>query len=172
MIVKIVNRRSNDLRIDDFSIKLVFLFFKARDMKCKIHFYLLNQHFSEEHAEANHNGEESEMNRKYEWEDELLINDVQDVTEQEKAIYQLQGSFPDGEPFALDVKNMRLFEVLTDNGPVSVGCSESIMDSCELLEDKDGFAVKIFIKDYEPMSNPVPGVFIAAQEFPKELIPK
>ena len=139
-------------------------------MKCNIHFYLLNEHFSVEHAEANHNGEESEMNRKYEWEDELLVHDVHDVTSEEKATYKLQGSFPDGEAFAFDVKNMRIFEIHTDKGPVQVGCSESIMDSCELTENDNGFEVKIFIKDYEPMSNPVPGIFIAAQEFPKELI--
>jgi hypothetical protein len=28
----------------------------------------------------------------------------------------------------------------------------------------------VYLKDFEPMSNPVPGIYIAAQEFPKELI--
>lgn len=36
-------------------------------MKLKAHFYLLNIDFSPEYAEANHNGEESENNIKYEW---------------------------------------------------------------------------------------------------------
>ena len=139
-------------------------------MKCNIHFYLLNEHFSEEHAEANHGGEESEMNRKYEWEDELLINDVHDVVMREKATYALQGSFPEGESFSYDVFNMRLFDVVTDSAPVEIGCSESIIDSYELDESEEGYDLKIFIKDFEPMSNPVPGIFIAAQEFPKELI--
>jgi len=110
------------------------------------------------------------MNRKYEWEDELVVNDVQGVMEQEKAVYTLQGSFPDGEDFSFEVKNMRLFEILAEQGPLQVGCSESIVDSTELIEGENGCQVNIFIKDYEPMSNPVPGIFIAAQEFPKELI--
>ncbi|MBL1279297.1 MAG: hypothetical protein COA33_003455 [Fluviicola sp.] len=139
-------------------------------MKCSIHFYLLNEHFSEEHAEANHNGEESDMNRKYEWEDELLINNVLDIVEQEKANYPLQGSLADGKAFSYDVADMRLFDVLTEDTPVTVGCSESIMESCELSKNGDDFDLKIYIKDFEPMSNPVPGIFIATQEFPKELI--
>lgn len=148
----------------------IFVLIKLRIMKCNIHFYLLNEHFSLEHAEANHEGEESEMNRKYEWEDQLQINEVHDVVMNEKAIYALQGSFPDGKSFSYDVLNMRLFDVITDSAPVAIGCSESIMDSYELSKSDGGFDLKIFIKDYEPMSNPVPGIFIAAQEFPKELI--
>ena len=88
-------------------------------MKCRIHFYLMNEHFSVEHAEAHYNGEESEMNPKHEWEDELaLTNEVDEVIEHENAIYPIQ----------------------------------------------------VTLKELEPMSNPVPGIYIAAQEFPKELI--
>ena len=43
-------------------------------MKLVAHFYLLNEHFSQEHADAQHNGEESENNYKIEWEDELALN--------------------------------------------------------------------------------------------------
>lgn len=139
-------------------------------MNCTIHFYLLNEHFSMEYAETNYNGEESDLNRKYEWEDELLINNVHDVIEQKKASYMLRGSFSDDKDFEYSVENMRLFSVLTDDAPVEIGCSESILSSCEISKDEDSFNVKIFIKDFEPMSNPVPGIFIAAQEFPKELI--
>ena len=139
-------------------------------MNCRIHLYLLNEHFSIEHADANHEGEESDMNRKFEWEDELNVNNVQGVKEVENGIYVLQGSVAEGESFAYDVPKMRVFEIETTEGKLQVGCSESILDSCELEKNETEFSIKILIKDYEPMSNPVPGVFIAAQEFPKELV--
>ena len=139
-------------------------------MKCKIHFFLLNDHFSIEHADANHNGEESEMNRKHEWEDELQIKgDVTEIIEHEKAVYPLKGSFSDEKAFSFDVPNMRLFEIVTESESTFVGCSESILETTELKEN-DFYELSIYIKDFEPMSNPIPGIFIAAQEFPKELI--
>lgn len=140
-------------------------------MKCEIHFYLLNEHFSIEHAEAHHNGEESEMNPKFEWEDELSItNDISDVIVHENAIYPLQGSMPDGSPFNFDIVKMRLFELKSEAGSTYVGCSESILDSYELTEVNNTYILKVIIKALEPMSNPIPGIYIAAQEFPKELI--
>tara|TARA_B110000285_G_scaffold189268_1_gene215857 strand:- start:191 stop:613 length:423 start_codon:yes stop_codon:yes gene_type:complete len=139
-------------------------------MNCRIHLYLLNEHFSIEHADANHDGEESDMNRKFEWEDELNVKNVLGVQEIENGIYVLQGSVSEGESFAYDVPKMRVFEIETTEGKLQVGCSESILDSSELEKNETEFSIKILIKDYEPMSNPVPGVFIAAQEFPKELV--
>ena len=139
-------------------------------MNCRIHLYLLNEHFSPEHADANHNGEESDMNRKFEWEDELNVKNVRGVQELENGVYILQGNISEEESFAYDVPKMRLFEIETSEGKLQVGCSESILDSCELEKNETEFSIKILIKDYEPMSNPVPGIFIAAQEFPKELI--
>ena len=139
-------------------------------MNCRIHLYLLNEHFSVEHADANHDGEESDMNRKFEWEDELNVNNVQGVEEIENGIYVLKGNLSEEEPFAYDVPKMRLFEIDSREGKLQVGCSESILDSCMVEKNDVGFSIKILIKDYEPMSNPVPGIFIAAQEFPKELV--
>lgn len=139
-------------------------------MKCTIHFYLLNDHFSKEHADANYNGEESELNRRYEWEDELNITtDVEDVVFHEKVVYPLSGETDDG-PFSYDVSGMNLFELKSEsNASTYVGCSASVMSSYE-LDDSEGFVLKVFLKDYEPMSNPIPGIYIAAQDFPKELI--
>lgn len=140
-------------------------------MKCTVHFYLLNDHFSKEHADANYEGEESELNRKFEWEDELKITtEIDGVEFHEKAVYPLSGETSDG-PFSYDVKSMNLFELKsTEHGSTYVGCSESIMDSHELIEEDGTTALKVYLKDFEPMSNPVPGIYIAAQEFPKELI--
>jgi len=141
-------------------------------MKCTAHFYLLNEHFSIEHADSNHNGEESESNLKHEWEDELEItSNISEIVEHEKSSYFLQGSLPSGEHFKEEVKNMRIFELKTDGvDSTMLGCSESILDSFKLNETNDLFELNVYIKDNEPMSNPVPGIYIATNDFPKALI--
>jgi hypothetical protein len=141
-------------------------------MTCKVHFYVLNEHFSIEHAEAHHNGEPSEMNRKYRWEDELNVTtNTTDVKEEEKTSYFLQGEMPNGDQFKHEVKGMRLFHVFDgEQLTAQIGCSETILDSFTLNKEEDAFVLKVYIKDNEPLANPVPGIYIASQEFPKELI--
>lgn len=134
-----------------------------------MHFFLLNDDFSIEHAEANHDGKESENNRKHEWEDELAITtQVTGMEMHEGTGFPLQGQFPDGKDFQFDITNMRLFELDGEQKTI-VGCSESLFDSYEWVEEEN-FVLKVYLKDYEPLTNPIPGIYIAAQEFPKELI--
>ena len=141
-------------------------------MICKAHFYLLNDHFSEEHASANYNGEESELNRKHQWEDELEINtEITGVEVLENESYFLQGSLPDGKPFNNEVGKMRMFNVVNGEQIIAqLACSESIISSFDIEKTEDLTTVKIYIKDDEPLANPVSGIYIALQEFPKDLI--
>lgn len=140
-------------------------------MKCNLHFYLLNEHFSQEYADLHHGGRDSEMNRRYEWEDELSVTTGVDKVEVHAyAVYPLQGTMPDGTPFSHEVKDMRLFELISGDTNTVVGCSESVLDSYSLEQSDEGFELSVYLKDYEPMGNPVPGIYIAAQEFPKELV--
>jgi hypothetical protein len=141
-------------------------------MNCKIHIYLLNDLYSQELADAEHEGNQSIDNIKYEWEDELSISsDVTSVTELIDVIYPLAGMNENDEAFQFDISNMRLFEICSSDAPtVYVGASESIVSSVSLAKTTDTYTIEIFLKDYEPMSNPTPGIFIAAKSFPKELI--
>ena len=150
----------------------IFTLRKTNRMKCTIHVYLLNEHFSQEHADAHYNGEESENNLKYEWEDEIAItSNVEEIVEHENAAFPLQGQLPNGEEFSHDVLNMFLFEIKSSDAPVSyVGASASIVETHELIKDENGFTLKLFLKDFEPMSNPVPGIYVASKEFPQALV--
>jgi hypothetical protein len=66
---------------------------------------------------------------------------------------------------------MHLFEIATATHPTTyVGASASIVDHCTLEQNDQGFTISIYLKDYEPMANPVPGIFIASKSFPKSLI--
>jgi hypothetical protein len=141
-------------------------------MNCKIHIYLLNDLFSQELADSEHDGNQSIDNIKYEWEDELSISsDVTSVTELSDVDYPLAGMNEDNESFQFDIPNMRLFEISSSDAPnVYVGASESIVSSAKFEKTDESYTIEIFLKDYEPMSNPTPGIFIAAKSFPKELI--
>ncbi len=140
--------------------------------ECIVHVYLLNEHFSTEYADAQHNGHESENNLKYEWEDEFAItSDVLDVIVFEDASFPLQGELPNGQEFKYEVKKMLLLEITSKDAPNTyVGASASIVDSYTIDKTGEVIILKIFLKDYEPMSNPIPGIYIASKEFPKELI--
>lgn len=138
-------------------------------MALTIKVYLLNDDFSQEYADQHNEGRESELNRHYEWQDELEVtSDVKKIEIIRNGIYTLAGQMPDGRQFSYEVPKMHLFSIQSnDSMDLLVGCSESLLadykiDGVNLLE--------IYLKDYEPLSNPIPGVYIAAQEFPKDLI--
>ena len=141
-------------------------------MNCKIHIYLLNDLYSQELADDQHEGNQSIDNIKYEWEDELSISsDVISVTELSDVAYPLAGMNEHNEAFQFDIPNMRLFEIQSSDAPkVYIGASESIVSSASYEKTDESYTIEIFLKDYEPMSNPTPGIFIAAKSFPKELI--
>jgi cytolysin (calcineurin-like family phosphatase) len=141
-------------------------------MNCKIHIHLLNELFSQELADAQHNGKETADNLRYEWEDELEItSEVTSVVEHQTATYTLAGYDENNTLFSYEIADMHLFEIHSVQDPIAyVGASQSIVDHCTHSTDSNGHTIRIFLKDYEPMANPVPGIFIASKAFPKALI--
>lgn len=140
-------------------------------MKVNIHFFQVNSDFSPEHAEAHHNGEESENNLKHDWEDEFEISqNLEKVEVIRKGVFYLQGQLPNKTMFKEPVENMFLIAMTLNDGQVGyMGVSESML--IDFTEERKGVDVtyKIYIKDYEPCWNEMPGLFIAAKEFPKNL---
>jgi hypothetical protein len=141
-------------------------------MNCKIHIHLLNELFSQELADAKHDGKESADNLRYEWEDELEItSEVTEIKEQPTATYTLAGYDENDALFSYEIEDMYLFEIHSKDNPIAyVGASQSIVDHCTHSTDENTHTIRIFLKDYEPMANPVPGIFIASKAFPKALI--
>ncbi|MFT5859365.1 MAG: hypothetical protein ACI865_001466 [Flavobacteriaceae bacterium] len=149
------------MKVDIFALKI-------KIMQCTVHFFLLNDDYSVEHADAN-GVEESAINRKYEWRDELKITtDVTNVVENSEVEYPLVGSFEDGEEFSFAIPGMRLF-TLSGEENVIIGCSEALFDSVK-IESTEEITVNIYLKDYEPLTNPIPGIYICTGDFPKELV--
>lgn len=141
-------------------------------MKFRAHFYQLNDDFSQEYADTHNGGKDSELNRRYDWEDELaLTNEVTRVDVQEDGTFLLEGQFADGTSFAEEIPHMLVFDVLgLDHSVTRMGCSSSMLSYHELVTTEEEMVLKVFLKDYEPFSNPIPGIYIASQDFPKALI--
>jgi hypothetical protein len=141
-------------------------------MKCTIHVYLLNELFSQKIADESNQGEESADNKKYIWEDELVINNsVSKMEEIQNSVYELRGILPNGNEFSESVGAMRIVTLKSEDAPeCQVGVSESILDRLEIKTDKNDTRLYFYIKDNEPLANPIPGIYIASKEFPKSLI--
>ena len=141
-------------------------------MKCTIHTYLLNDLYSQEFADSQNNGEQTPDNKKYDWEDEMSISSrVKEVEELIDSSYFLAGSLGDGSNFSIEVPNMRLIKITSSDAPdLYVGASESIISEVRINRNEIHWKIEIFIKELEPMANPIPGIYIASKEFPKELV--
>lgn len=140
-------------------------------MTCRIHFFLLNDHYSQEYADEHNKGEASEMNRKYLWEDEFEIKtNVTNVDSREKQVYPLQGETGE-KSFVENIPNMRLFYLMDGDAPVAVvGCSEVLLDSVEIQNSEKEIVLTAYMKGEEPLANPVTGIYIASRDFPKSLV--
>ena len=141
-------------------------------MICTIHTYLLNDLYSQELADSQNNGEQTPDNKKYDWEDEMSISSrVKEVEELIDSSYFLAGSLGDGSNFSIEVPKMRLLKITSSDAPdLYVGASESIISEVRINRNENHLKMEIFIKDLEPMANPIPGIYIASKEFPKELV--
>lgn len=140
-------------------------------MRCTVHFYKLNYDFSPEFAEAHNDGKPSANNRLYDWEDELAVKtDVKSYEIIEDSSFVLEGE-RGGESFAETLENMIRFEFTDTEGNVTVmACSHSIVNKYDVREEEDLLEVEVFFEEREPLTNPIPGIYVAVQEFPKSLI--
>jgi hypothetical protein len=133
-----------------------------------IHVYMLNEHFSQEHADANYDGQESPNNKFFDWEDEMnLKGEISFEKETEKDTYKIKG-YKGEEYFEIPVPQMRIFSFVNSEGvQTEIACSESLYEKHEL--NVEGKSLILTLKG-EPYANPIPGIYIASKEFPKELI--
>lgn len=140
-------------------------------MNITLHVFQVNSDFSPEYAAANHNGQESENNPKYDWEDELHIQDNVDTFQiVRNGTYQLAGQYENGTSFQEEIKQMFLIELSLKNGQIGqIRASESMfLDYKETITDSHT-TIELYLKDYEPFWNEIPGVYIASKEFPKNI---
>ena len=68
------------------------------------------------------------------------------------------------------IPEMIVFNIALEDGTITqMACSESIVENFELIEETEGKRLNVYLKEEEPHTNPIPGIYVALQEFPKEL---
>lgn len=138
-------------------------------MQLHVHFFLINEDFSQEHADIHHEGKESEFNLKYEWEDELLVKDIAEKPScLRSSEYTLQGQRGEDDYFSYLIENVAVMKIKLTNGFESeLACSEEILEKVEWVEED---RVHFYLNQNQFLVNPIAGIYIAAKKFPLELI--
>ena len=131
-----------------------------------IRVYLKNSSFSEEYAQEKYQGEDSPENIRYEWEDEFKLAGNSVVLER-NSTYLLAGERGESDAFSYDIKDVMTFVFVGDEGSTPVVFSEKAVD--EYILDTTNKTVTVYLNDVEVIENPIPGIYIALSDFPKEL---
>ena len=142
-------------------------------MNLYLHFILVNSDFNQGLANDLHEGEETEDNIKHLWEDEFKVSEsVKDFKIRNNAIYTLAGYFPNGEEFSFEIWDMTIVDCVTANGKnMQFAVSKKLLKKTEKVVDntKDETHLYFYLRDALPLENPMNGVYILKQDFPKEL---
>jgi hypothetical protein len=142
-------------------------------MDLYLHFILVNSEFSQGFADDLHEGQESEDNIKYLWEDEFKVSEpVREFKIKNNSSYMLEGYLPGDEKFSFEIPEMSVCDCLTESGErMYFAVSKKLIKKTEkrIDEKKDETHMYFYLKDSLPMENPMNGVYILRTDFPKEL---
>ncbi len=142
-------------------------------MNLHLHFILVNSEFNQGIADDLNEGQESEDNIKYLWEDEFKVSEpIKEFKIKNNAIYTLAGLFPDDKEFNFEICDMTIVDCLTENGGnMQFAVSKKLLKRTEKIVDEktDETHLYFYLRDALPMENPMNGVYIMKHDFPKEL---
>ena len=131
----------------------------------------VNDLFSEELADSQYQGEESEDNLRYHWVDELEVKHVKSIDVVDDGVYLIQGTQELTGDFSYPVSSMRIINVtLVQGGQAQFAISNQLIQSFEIQATREEMEASVELKDQEPFLNPITGVYIANHDFPKELL--
>ena len=142
-------------------------------MNLHLHFILVNSEFNQGIADDLYEGQETEDNIKYLWEDEFKVSEpVKEFKIKNNAIYTLAGRFPDDKEFSFEIWDMTIVDCITMDGKnMQFAVSKKLLKKTEKIvnEKDDETHLYFYLRDGIPMENPMNGVYIIKQDFPKEL---
>lgn len=142
-------------------------------MNLHLHFILVNSEFSQGLADDLYEGQESEDNIKFLWEDELKVSKpVKEFKIKNNSTYTLAGYFPDEQAFSFEIPEMTLCDCLTEDGErMLFAVSKKLIKKTEKIikEKEDETHMYFYLKDTLALENPMNGVYILKTDFPKEL---
>ncbi len=141
-------------------------------MKVTINTKLVNSKFDQAYADAEYDGRESDDNIKYLWEDEFVVTgDVASFKVKNNAVYQLKGLMPDDSEFCYDIPEMTIAEcTMADGSVMQFPFSKKLILKTDKAQTTAGIVFSVLLKSARPLVNPMDGVYILEDHFPKELL--
>lgn len=141
-------------------------------MKVTINVKLVNSKFNQAYADKENEGEETEDNIKYLWEDEFEVQgNVSNFKVVNNTTYLLKGLYPDDEEFCFEIPDMTVLECTMDNGSVTLlPFSKKAIGKTERIDTKNGLQFNVQLKSVREVVNPMTGVYILKEDYPEELL--
>ncbi len=141
-------------------------------MKVTLNIKLVNSKFNQAYADKDNEGEETEDNIKYLWEDEFDIKgNVTNFKVINNTTYLLKGLYPNDDEFCFEIPNMTVLECTMDDGSVTLlPFSKKAISKTDKVDSKDGLYFNINLKSIYEIINPMLGVYIIKEDYPKELL--
>lgn len=141
-------------------------------MKVTINVKLVNSKFNQAYADKENEGEETEDNIKYLWEDEFEVQGiVKSYKVNNNGTYLLKGLFPNDDEFCFEINDMSVFEFELDNGSiVQIPFSKRAINKTDKIETKNGLKFHVYLKSIKEIVNPMEGVYILKEDYPQELL--
>ena len=133
---------------------------------------LVNSKFDQAYADRDNEGEETEDNIRYLWEDEFEVKgNVANFKVINNTTYLLNGLYPNDDEFSFEIPDMTVLECTMDNGSKTLlPFSKKAISKTEKVETKKGMTFNVFLKSTKEVVNPMTGVYILKEDYPKELL--
>lgn len=133
---------------------------------------LVNSQFNQAYADKDNEGEETEDNIKYLWEDEFEVQgNVTNFKVINNTTYLLNGLYPNDDEFSFDIPDMTVLECTLDNGSTTLlPFSKKAISKTEKVDTKKGMTFYVHLKSIREVVNPMTGVYILKDDYPKELL--
>ncbi len=141
-------------------------------MKVTINVKLVNSKFNQAYADKENEGEETEDNIKYLWEDEFEVQgDVAQFKVLNNATYLLKGLYPNDDEFCFEIPDMTVLECTMEDGSVTqMPFSKKAISKTEKDQNKKGMLFQVYLKSSREVVNPMTGVYILKDDYPEELM--
>lgn len=141
-------------------------------MTVTINVKLVNSKFNQAYADKENEGEETEDNIKYLWEDEFVVQgNVSNFKIINNTTYLLNGLYPNDDEFSFEIPDMTVLEcAMTDGSKTLFPFSKKAISKTEKIETKNGMTFYVHLKSIREIINPMTGVYILKDDYPKELL--
>ena len=141
-------------------------------MQVTINVKLVNSKFNQAYADKDNEGDETEDNIKYLWEDEFEVQgNVTNFKVTNNTTYLLKGLYDDDDEFCFEIPEMTVLECTMDNGTQTlIPFSKKAISKTTKVDTKDGFYFNVHLKSVKEIVNPMEGVYILKDDYPQELL--